>query len=1015
MPTPGSYKSLDTLLDGIDYTVSSQEPCREDDIFVSEISCDSRTAGPGSMFVALRGVHFDGHDFIKAAVAAGCKVILCERESVPDDLQGGSDCIFVLVENSGSAYAEIAANFFDRPGAELKSIGITGTNGKTTVTYLVEHVLVKAGKSVGVIGTVNNRYTASSGKLTVLPTLFTTPEAFLLQKVLREMVDAGVEYLVMEVSSHALKQARVGTMLFDVAVFTNLTRDHLDYHLDMDDYFDSKTLLFSKYLSKSGTAVLQQPRIENSEEDWLGKLAHLVRDREIHCMSWGKDEDSELRLINATQDLSGLSVDFDYQGKNHRIKSPLVGMFNTENLLNAVGICLALGITCSETVESLSDAQGAPGRVERVETGDGWPAEDPLVLVDYAHTPDALEKVLSALSQLPHEELFCVFGCGGDRDRGKRPQMARIAARYSDVVIVTDDNPRSENPESIIAEVVAGFAADTKVFDAEWLDNRSRGTHGAAVVRTRDKAIKSAVQAARPGDVVLIAGKGHEPYQITPAGKHFFDDRLEAAKQLFAWRKGLVQLATEGVSTDALDCTEPLGDIVTDSRIKSRKSIFVALKGENHDAHAYAAQAAENGAACLVLERSVDLPDHQKDVCQIIVPDTLKALGDLAAYRRKAVCTRYGQPVIGLTGSCGKTTVKEMIAAVLARMWPAGEFNPENCILKTQGNFNNLIGVPLTMLPCSPLDRALVVEMGMNQPGELRRLGEMTDPDVSCILNVHGAHLEGLATIEGVARAKEELFQATRPDAEMIINLDDPLVKEMAGRYAQKKITFSVRPPEDSHQPDVWVSGIALSSEGHLKFTIHSGELSKDVVLNTVGMHNVTNGLATAAITLSVGADLDQIAAGLSDFRPPDKRLQVVTAPCSAVIINDTYNANPASMAAGLCTLADMQRARKTAIIGDMLELGEAAVQAHYDIGRLAAELQIGQLVTIGQYSDAVADGARDGGMLSEKIAVFPEKVDGENWLKEQLHEERFGQDDVILVKASRGRRFETIVEILVS
>jgi len=1018
MPTSQLQHNLKSLLRGLDFQLAGRVPGAIDGLGIAGVTSDSRKTCAGSLFVALRGVQFDGHDFINAAIAGGCKAVLCEAASFAPEEFAGTDCLFVLVADSAHAYAEIAANYYDRPAEKLKCVGVTGTNGKTTVTYLVEHVLLSLGKSVGVIGTVNNRYTGRNGMLTVLPTQLTTPEAFTLQNVLWQMVQSGVEYLVMEVSSHALKQARVGTMRFTAAAFTNLTRDHLDYHPDMDDYFASKARLFIEYLMATGTAVLpalMQSSVAAGVVDWAGKLRAEVLARGIQSISWGNATGNDLQLTDFQQDLGGLSASVLFREERLQLSSLLTGRFNIENLLTAAGLCIALGCAAQEVCRSLASAKGAPGRLERVDVSDVWAADNPTVFVDYAHTPDALEKVASTLAELPHRDLFCIFGCGGDRDPGKRPVMAAIAERFSDVAILTDDNPRTEDPQAIVAGVVDGFADKNLIHDPAWLESRQPGEKGIVVIQPRDKAIHDAVAGAGAGDVVLIAGKGHEPYQITTAGKRFFDDRLEAAKQLFCWRQNLVVQATGGMTTSAPDATTPLGEVITDSRLKSDKSIFVALRGENHDAHDFVNQAVSNGSTCLVVERPVAITGPVEKVVQIIVPDTLKALGDLAAFRLRAITSRYRQPVIGLTGSCGKTTVKEMTAAILEKLWPAGEFNPVGCILKTRGNFNNLIGLPLSLLPLQPTHRAVLLEMGMNQPGELTRLGRIADPDVSCILNVHGAHLAGLETVEGVARAKEELFKVTGKESVLIINLDNPLVAEMSGRYSQKKLTYSLRPPAGEHRPDLWADNVVQTGEGLLSFTLHKHEESVEILLHTAGLHNVENGLAAAAIATAVGADLSVIAAGLVDFRPPDKRQQVVATPLGALLINDTYNANPASMAAGLRTLVAFDRPQHTAIIGDMLELGDSSESAHHNIGKLAAELHINCLVTMGEFSASVGQGARDGGMADSQLHVFADKSEGEAWLTTQIAEKRFGQDDVILVKASRGRRFETIIDIFMS
>ena len=533
------------------------------------------------------------------------------------------------------------------------------------------------------------------------------------------------------------------------------------------------------------------------------------------------------------------------------------------------------------------------------------------------------------------------------------------------------------------------------------------------VIRDRKKAIEAAIRAASPRDIVVIAGKGHEPYQLTLQGKRFFDDRLEAKSVLFSWTAELVASAVNGSLHSGLEASKLLGPVITDSRVASRDGIFVALKGENHDAHDYAGQAVENGASCLVVEKLIPL-SVEGNICQVVVKDTLLALGDLAAFRRRALAGQCEQVVIGLTGSCGKTTVKEMVAAILAKMWPEGPDFPAKCILKTKGNFNNLIGVPLSLLPLDVEHRAAVMEMGMNAPGELSRLGAIVDPDISCITNIHGAHLEGLQSIEGVARAKEELFAVTKESGILIINLDDIRIRDLSTTYKNRKMTFAVHDEAGELKPDISASNMHMKEGGVIAFTLHFEKRTVDIQLNIAGRHNVSNALCAAAICLAAGATLDHVAAGLADFRPPDKRMEMLSAKSGFTLINDTYNANPASMAAGLETLKMIAGKSSVAIIGDMLELGAASKTSHYDIGKLVAELGLDYVGVVGNFKEDVVQGALEYGFSKERIHLFEEKKDAIRWTRDLIDLLHLGQGDAVLVKASRGLRFETIVAELI-
>lgn len=977
---------------------------------ISTITTDSRKVEPGCLFIAIVGGKYDGHEYIDEAILRGCVAVVAEKGRIDLVKDKYENVCLIEVDDSKVAYGKLAAAYYGYPSSHLKLIGITGTNGKTTITYLLEEILIGIGVSVGVIGTVNYRYTVG-GERKVLPSPFTTPEAMQLQGLLRQMADAGVACVIMEVSSHALAQSRIGNIHFDVAAFTNLTHDHLDFHADMQDYFQTKAALFTRHLKTDGVAVVTYADDEAAgDTDWAAILATICRDRGIKLLACGARPGLDIRLINASSDLHASEIVLATQDGELRLHSPLVGRFNVDNIMTSLAVACALDFQTEKVLPLLEKANGAPGRLQRVTVEDGGSTEKPVVFVDFAHTPDALQKVLATLLTLPHRELFCLFGCGGDRDPGKRPVMGRIAAELSDVVVISDDNPRSERPETISEQVAAGVVeAEMPSRHPEWLAGRKQGEKGCVVINRREEAIAAVVRAARKGDIVLIAGKGHENYQLSKGKKRFFDDCLEARDALSAWTIGSVAQATGGkISGDGTDVL--LGKVSTDSRSVEPGQIFVALEGDRFDGHDFAGQVVEKGAACLVVTRRIEEQSARR-VSQIIVGDTLRALGDMAGYRRRLMRHLSSPVVIGLTGSCGKTTVKEMTAAILQRHWPVGPDNPENCVLKTSGNFNNLVGMPLSLLPLNVKHRAAVIEMGMNRPGELARLAEIAEPDISCITNIHAAHLEGLHSLEGVARAKEELFAGTSPDGILIVNLDDPLVRACSVRYSQKKVTFSVSEEGRQYGPDVWATDIEVGTEGLITFLLHlPGGSAVDVHLYAAGIHNVANALAAAAISWAAGAKAPEIAAGLSDFRAAAKRMEMLESPGGYGILNDTYNANPASMAAALRTLEQMRGRVSAALLGDMLELGDSSETAHWDLGKLAASCRIDYLGLVGNYAGFVADGARDAGMEADRIRIFQSKDEAAAWIEELQGQGLLGRGDWLLVKASRGLRMETIV-----
>ena len=538
-----------------------------------------------------------------------------------------------------------------------------------------------------------------------------------------------------------------------------------------------------------------------------------------------------------------------------------------------------------------------------------------------------------------------------------------------------------------------------------------RHERGFLVLPSREEAIAAAIRAAGAEDIVLIAGKGHEKYQIGPGGKRFFDDCLEAQEALVRWNCTSIGKAVSGTFAG-----NPAGptfrEVSTDSRSLAAGDIFVALQGDTFDGHDFLPQAVAAGAGCLVVSKAAEFEKYS-DIPRFLVKDTQVALGDLAGYRRRLLRSISNPLVIGITGSCGKTTVKEMTAAILQRRWPDGPEAPTGRVIKTKGNFNNLIGLPLSLLPLGVKHRAAILEMGTNHPGEIAQLVRIADPDISCIVSIHAGHLEGLQSIAGVAAAKEELFAGTREKGILAINLDDEHIRAMAGRYKQKKITYSATEEGCTLHPDLWASEIQPSRTGTVSYLLHIGEDRIPVTLNVAGVHNVGNSLAAAAMAMAAGCSIEMIAAGLSDFRPGDKRMVMTESSAGYAIINDTYNANPGSMAAALVTLQQLASGTSMAILGDMLELGDSSRILHNEIGRIAAEKGVSFLALFGRFAEDTRDGALAAGMDPARVRIFGEKEQIVAWVEELGRQEALKKGDWILIKASRGMRFETIVRQL--
>jgi UDP-N-acetylmuramoyl-L-alanyl-D-glutamate--2,6-diaminopimelate ligase len=486
---------------------------------VSGLTYDSRKVGAGQIFFAIPGENADGHDFVPEAIKRGAATIVCARKTA--EAEGVA---FVRVKDVRRVMAQWSAHFYRRPSEKLKLVGVTGTNGKTTVTYLIESMLRAAGIEPGVIGTINYRYCGGEA-----PAHHTTPESLDLQELMDKMSRAGVKAVTMEVSSHALVQERVRGLDFDVGVFTNLSRDHLDYHRDMDDYFLAKSRLFTDYLKAS--AKRDKAAVIYADDSRGRELIAKLGSEDLELWTYGEGRQWDIHPLNVARDVAGLRGKIRAKDRTIEFASPLIGAANLQNIMAAVGVGLALGLGTEEVAQGIGQLRAVPGRLEKVANDLGV-----TILVDYAHTPDALDKVLGAVRPVTPGKLITVFGCGGDRDRGKRPLMGEIAARLSDVVIVTSDNPRTEDPLAIVNEVEAGVRKTGlrkfRVSKRETLDSGPETERGYCVEADRRAAIGIALRSASPGDSVVIAGKGHEDYQILGTKRIHFDDREVAREEL---------------------------------------------------------------------------------------------------------------------------------------------------------------------------------------------------------------------------------------------------------------------------------------------------------------------------------------------------------------------------------------------------------------------------------------------------------------------------------------------------
>lgn len=898
----------------------------------AHLCLDSRQVRPGDVFFALSGSSTDGHGYIEHAVTAGAAAIVAadDKPMDPSILQGTPA---IVVPELLTLLGDVANQWYDRPSEALTVVAVTGTNGKTSTVQWLAEALNAEGVACGTIGTLG--VTLPDG--TNLGGTLTTPDVLTLHRNLAALRNAGAQVVALEASSIGIEQGRLQSVTIEIAAFTNLTHDHLDYHGTVQAYTQAKKKLFS-------WPGLQRAVI--NLDDAVGEtIARAIQDEHLlHLTGYSIEGHAQagVSAVEIKTGSHGVIFNLVLAEGAAQIVTRLVGRHNISNLLLVAGVLQAMGWPLSRISRALCSLQSVDGRLQLVEP---IPCVEkslalPMVVVDYAHTPDALTRALEALREVAQArsgKLWVVFGCGGDRDRAKRPMMGAIAQRLADRVVLTTDNPRTESAARIIYDVSGGMS-DTPM-----------------VIQDRADAILSAVWQAKSEDVILLAGKGHETYQEVQGVRHPFDDR--------EWARAAL-LLLQGVS------------VSTDSRAIEPGQLFLALKGESFDAHDYLDQVVQAGACAAIVQqrRPVNMP-------QILLGDTRAALTRLGRQWRK----RFNLPAIAVTGSNGKTTTKEMVAAIL-RAWVGSK-----ATLATAGNYNNDIGVPLTLLRLRSHHKAAVFELGMNHPGEIAHLADLADATVALVNNAQREHQEFMHTVEAVARENGAVIERLGAEGVAVFPGDETYTDLWVSMAGQRRVLrFGL-----TADFDVYADQIHAESS-RTRFTLHAPGQSAAIDLAAPGRHNLKNALAAATCALAAGAPLAAVVEGLQSFNPVQGRMQPHPLPGGYQLIDDSYNANPDSVRAAIDVLASLN-GRKVLVLGGMAEVGAHGPAMHAEVGAYAKTQGIDCLLTLGQAARACAEAFGDGAqsfdhvddLLSRLKALVPANI---------------------LVKGSRSSRMERVV-----
>ncbi len=942
---------LETLFSGIEILERSAWNAN---LNIHRVLKDSRTVQHGDVFIACRGVKQDGHDFIADVLARGASAIVFEKEGtqIPEPAVG------IRVKDTGLLFPELLKRIYGFSDQSISILGVTGTNGKTTITQLLYRLLSTRFKA-GTIGTLSCELpsgTRESGN--------TTPGPETLIPLLAEMVSQGAQYVSMEVSSHALEQRRVAGLRFDLAVFTQLTQDHLDYHPDMESYFQAKRCLFSEYQPKHMLINRDCP---------YGRrlLAEFPR-----AKSFSVESAADYQAVQIQESLRGCRFGIAFKGKTENFEIQLPLHYNISNCLAVLAALDLLGLDMHDFSAPLSKIPFIPGRMERV------PHESIHIFVDYAHTPDAFLQVLQHVSLQKPGKIITVFGCGGDRDRGKRPKMTRVAADFSDILVMTSDNPRTEDPKLILEEMKIALTekdrARIQIF--ETLD--------------RAQAIQKALKLARPGDAVLILGKGHEDYQIIGKEKHHFSDREVVLEALSYSGSGLRPTAASDsfaqLNRLPYSAEQPpaIAPISIDTRTLNPGDLFVALDGANQKGQAFLAEAFQRGASAAICASKyrakieTDLPASELKKVHFVEDPVLEMAALARAHR-----DRFSIEAVGITGSVGKTSTKEFLSYLLSK-----KFN----LLATQGNLNNHLGLPISLSRLNLTHQVGVFEMGANHVGDISGLVRILNPTRGILVPLGPAHLAGFGSLENIYAAKTEILEA--PNLKTLVTVDDDPALE---KYLQKTRTKIIR-VGFSEKADIRITHLRLTDTGmEFQLNEHAVQIPMRAPFLAV------NAALAAAMALELGISWSDMAGNWKVVFPSGRFLERKLGN-GVTVIDDTYNASPRSVQAAIKTMGQLSEGRRGWLVfSDMLELGGDSERLHRDLAAAAEESKLFGVWAFGAQAQFLIDELKSR-HSSINARWFENCEDLADNLTTQLQ-----KGDLVLLKGSRSMRVERVLAVL--
>ena len=918
----------------------------------NNLNLDSRKCRQGDIFFSIRGVKKNGNKFINNAIKNGAKTIISDL-----NFQGKKENIlYIKYKNVRKLIPQIASKFYkDKP---KNLVAVTGTNGKSSIASLYFQILKSRKFKVASFGTLGIK-TNYSSKFSDNTTL----DPISIHKNLLSIKKKKITNAILEASSHGLKQNRLDGLKFNTAIFTNLSRDHLDYHKTFKDYFNSKLILFNKLIKKGGTVIYDND-IYHSKI-----IKKICKKKNFKSLTIGKKNSS---LIIKKHEYFGNQqiVEIEYNKKKYSFSTNLIGKIQIKNLLFSILAATKSKIKFTKIIESIKDIKPVEGRLEII----GKIKNNSKVILDYAHTPDALKYTLESIKeQFRQSSISIVFGCGGDRDKEKRSIMGKIANQYCNKIFLTDDNPRFENPMKIRKEI------KKKILRSKIVE-----------ISSRKKAIKAAIENLNSGDILLVAGKGHEIYQEYKGKKKFFSDKKYILKEINSknaklFKNWKANILNENCNLSLVSKNLKINKASINSKNIKKNDIFFAIKGLKNDGNNYADEAIKKGASFAVVNKLGKLKKSKK----IRVNNPLRVLTDSSKIVRKISIAKF----VSITGSSGKTSLKDLLSFSLKKLAPT---------TKSTQSFNNKFGVPLSLFNVKKNDKFAVLEVGMDKAGEIDNLTKVIKPNIGIITNISYAHVKNFKNLDGIARAKSEIINNIVEGGKIILNQDDEyfnFIKKIALKKNIKIISFSKK----NSLSDIFIKKIT-DNKKNFKIFINVRNLTKGFLIKKNLYPYLDNILASVAV-ISEFYNIKYIDEKIFyNFKIPFSRgdLKKIKLKNKTILLTDeSYNSNPLSLKFAIENFSKIKNRNKYLLLGDMLELGKFSKILHKSISKIINKTTIKKVYVIGDHIKETFHGVnrkKRGQILRNKDEIY------------ELIKNNLNNNDHLMIKASNSTGLNSIV-----